>query len=301
MAATEEGPSPGATGEGRLGPRTSLGAVRLRVGDLERVTGFYRQVGLETLTERDGVRVLGSRGVPVIELVHRPDLLPPPPRSAGLYHTAILFSERSDLAGALYSAAVRGGGRYVGSADHLVSLAFYLEDPEGNGVELYWDRPRDRWRWVDGQVAMDSLPLDPNGFIREHHRGEGEPLPPVGAPARVGHVHLKVGDIGEARAFYVDRVGFEVTTDTWPSALFVAAGGYHHHLGMNVWESRGAGRREPSLGLESFEVVVEAEDLPALRHRLGAATNDEGTVTVEDPWGTLVLFRTSAPSASLSS
>jgi len=283
----------GAGGAGKLGPATRLGTVRLRVADMERVGAFYeRGVGLERIVDEGGRRVLGSRGVPVLELVSRPELPPAPPAAAGLYHTAVLFDDRSDLAGALYASAAATEGRYVGSADHLVSLAFYFQDPEGNGVELYWDRPADQWRWTDGQVVMDSLPLDPNAFIREHHRGPSEPGAPVGAAARVGHVHLKVGDIQTAKAFYVDAVGFEVTTALWQSALFASAGGYHHHLGMNVWESRGAGPRQEALGLESFEVLVAAADLAGVRDRLGdAVVDDEGTVTAADPWGTLVLFR----------
>lgn len=310
-----------------------MGAVRLRVRDLEGVSAFYQEgVGLEALGERDGVRVLGSRGEPVLELVHRPDLAPAPARSAGLYHLALLFAERTHLASALYASAMRPDGRYMGSADHLVSLAFYLQDPEGNGLELYWDRPRDRWTWDGGQVSMASLALDPNAFIREHLGAGVEPRAPVGAATRVGHVHLKVGDLAAARGFYVDRVGFEVTAAGWSGAVFASAGGYHHHLGMNVWESRGAGPREPALGLESFEVLVDEEDLEAVRRRLGAndedgaeasrpasptagvgrggegelepsaaahPPDDEGTLTVTDPWGTQVRFRPLGPSASL--
>src|SRR5690606_28037910 len=147
-------------------------------------------------------------------------------------------------------------GSFTGSADHLVSLAFYFDDPEGNGVELYWDRPREEWRWQDGSVAMDTLPLDPNGFIAEHRVAPGDlaatgavaatgaAAAPGSAAASIGHVHLKVGNIDVARAFYVDTLGFEVTVGSWPGALFASAGGYHHHLGMNAWQSRGAGPSE---------------------------------------------------------
>src|SRR5690606_37036496 len=182
------------------------------------------------------------------------------------------FEERSALAAALYRAASSGVGAFTGSADHLVSLAFYFNDPEGNGVELYWDRPRDEWQWADGQVAMDSLPLDPNRFIAEYRGAEDEPASQAGATATIGHVHLKVGDIPTARAFYVDTLGLEPTMSSWPSALFTAAGGYHHHVGMNIWESRGAGLREPSLGLDSFELVVPGQEaLEELRQRLAEA------------------------------
>ncbi len=282
----------------RLGPDTQLGALRLHVEDLEGVSAFYENgVGLTRLSDDGDHRVLGNPSAPVLELVHRPDLSAPAPRSAGLYHTALLFEERAHLAAALYATAVGFEGTFTGSADHLVSQAFYFNDPEGNGVELYWDRPREEWRWADDEVAMDSLPLDPNGFIREHVAGNGaEPQAPVGAPARLGHVHLKVGDVQAAREFYVDALGFDVTASMWHSALFASAGGYHHHIGMNVWESRGAGVRGDALGLAHFEVLVSPADLAAARERLeraGVAVSEEsgGTLGFRDPWGTAVKLR----------
>ena len=280
----------------KLPADTHVGTVALSVSDLGAMSTFYEQgVGLERLQENEAAVLLGSRGKPLLLLSQRPELQSAARGAAGLYHTAILFEERPALAAALYGAASSGVGAFTGSADHLVSLAFYFNDPEGNGVELYWDRPRDEWQWADGQVAMDSLPLDPNRFIAEYRGTEDEPASQVGATATIGHVHLKVGDIPTARAFYVDTLGLAPTMSSWPSALFTAAGGYHHHVGMNIWESRGAGLREPSLGLESFELVVPGQEaLDELRQRLaeaGVAVEAEAGATgiaFRDPWGTLV-------------
>ena len=283
---------------GKLGASTRLEHVALNVRDLAAVAAFYEEgVGLTRIKDAGTNVVLGSGQEAVIELVHTPELSAPQPGSAGLYHTAILFEERSDLAAALYATAVGFDGAFSGSADHLVSQAFYFNDPEGNGVELYWDRPREEWQWSDGQIAMDSLPLDPNGFIREHGNvGAAGPSAPVGAAASIGHVHLRVGDIQIAKKFYVEALGFEVTTEMWQSALFASAGGYHHHLGMNVWESRGAGVRDRTLGLSHFTLHLSREDTKAARARLDAAgftyevIGPTGTDVI-DPWGTLVMLR----------
>lgn len=274
-----------------------IGPVSLNVSDLERVSAFYQQgVGLERLRESpDGV-VLGSRGEALLKLLHRPDLPPSPRGSAGLYHTAVLFPERQALAAALYETARAFPESFTGSADHLVSLAFYFDDPEGNGVELYWDRPRDEWQWQGGSVTMASLPLDPNRFIAEHRAENGDLAAPLGAAATIGHVHLKVGEVAKASAFYVATLGFEITVGGWPSALFVSAGGYHHHLGMNVWESRGAGPRQPSLGLNGFEVLVPDEEaIVQVAERLERDGVDverhDSSLSFVDPWNTKVVVR----------
>lgn len=283
---------------GKLGAYTRLERVALNVRDIAAVAAFYEEgVGLTRIKDAETHVVLGSGQAAVIELIHTPELSAPPPGSAGLYHAAILFEERADLAAALYATATGFDGAFTGSADHLVSQAFYFNDPEGNGVELYWDRPREEWRWADGQVAMDSLPLDPNGFIREHGNVSATGLSaPVGAATSLGHVHLRVGDIRVAKEFYVEALGFEVTTEMWQSALFASAGGYHHHLGMNVWESRGAGVREKSLGLSHFALQISRDDHEAARARLDAAGFTYEVIgptatDVIDPWGTKVMLR----------
>jgi len=285
------------TAEDKFDPATRLGAVELRVADLDSAIGFYSGgAGLEVLSRDSAGAALGSGGAAVLVLHHRPDLGLAPRGAAGLYHTAILYQDRADLAAAIYAAGTATRGRFTGSADHLVSEAFYFDDPDGNGVELYWDRPRDQWRWVDGSVAMDTLPLDPNAFIAQHSRGAGIPTAPLGAATSIGHVHLKVGDIARARDFYVTALGFDVTTAFGSSALFASAGGYHHHVGMNVWESRGAGQRSQALGLERFTIVVPdasalaatAARLEAAGHRLEATGAGVKAIRVADPWGTSV-------------
>src|SRR3546814_6783862 len=164
----------------------------------------------------------GRAGTPVVVLRHEPSLRHAPAGSAGLFHTAILFDSQAALAAALYSVATRAPGSFTGSADHLVSQAFYFTDPEGNGVELYWDRDRTEWSWVHGQVEMATLFLDPNAFLREHLTETAAAGERDRAAASVGHVHLSVGDIAAARAFYVRALGFDQTLDYGGSALFVS-------------------------------------------------------------------------------
>jgi catechol 2,3-dioxygenase len=288
----------------RLAADTAMGPVTLLVGDLDLQLRYYRDVlGLEVVerpderiegVERPDVVVLGRGSKPLMVLRHTPDLPPTSRGQAGLFHTAILFDTREALAATLASVASRAPQTYIGSADHLVSEAFYLTDPEGNGVELYWDRARDTWRFDEsGHVVMDSLLLDPNEFIRGNVT-EQALAAPAGRPV-VGHVHLQVGDVAGARAFYVDALGFDVMAE-WHGALFVSAGGYHHHMAMNTWNSAGAGPRASSLGLGEVTLVVPgSDDVGALRERLashGVAIQDDGaTVRFEDPWRNLVRVR----------
>jgi catechol 2,3-dioxygenase len=281
-----------------LSPATAMGAVTLRVGDLDGMIRYYRDaVTLDVLSQHGDTAVLGRNGVPTLILAHAPELKSPAPKSAGLYHTAILFDTQAALAAAVYSAATMAPGTFTGSADHLVSQAFYFTDPEGNGVELYWDRDRSEWSWTHGQVEMGTQYLDPNEFLRDHLTEELAADPRTGG-AVVGHVHLSVGEVARAREFYVDRLGFETTTSLGNTALFVSAGGYHHHMAMNVWESRGAGRRQLALGLGNIEIVVPTtDDVRAVNERLehyGLQTqNDDGTVRVLDPWDNLITLRSS--------
>ena len=267
---------------------TDVEAVTLHVGDLAAQTAYYREaVGLVPLSERDGTTVLGRGTTPVVALRHTPGLPQPSRRQAGLFHTAILFDDETDLAAAVLSAGQHPRSRYVGSADHLVSNAFYFTDPEGNGIELYADRDRSQWSWRDGSVVMDSLALDPQRFLQQHLTEEAV-AGLTQAHAKVGHVHLQVGDIDLARTFYVDALGFEPTADL-PGALFVSAGGYHHHLAVNVWNSRGAGPRASTLGLGEVSIVVPGrEDLEAaadrMRHLGITADDDGGSLTMHDPW-----------------
>ena len=297
------GPRPHRPADDLIPAGTAMRAVTMHVRDLAGMTAYYRDVlALEVLDRpapQDGavaapsgaVVTLGRRGTPIVVLQHTPDLPTPARGSAGLFHTAILFEDEPSLAATVASVARHAPGTYVGSADHLVSQAFYFTDPEGNGIELYRDRSRDQWQWDDGYVRMASLRLDPNRFLTEHLT-EAAAADPGAAPVIVGHVHLQVGDLAAARHFYVDALGFEITAQV-PGALFVAAGGYHHHLAVNTWNSAGAGPRASSLGLGEVSIhVPAADDVAAVRSRLahhGVAVRDDGaTVRFEDPWRNLI-------------
>ncbi|WP_062288698.1 VOC family protein [Demequina phytophila] len=282
-----------------LSADTAMGAVTLRVGDLEQMSGYYSQAfAMEPLEEatrgREIHRVLGRGETPLVRLIHTPDLPGVDPRQAGLFHTAFLFDTPASLAATVYRAAQDPRSRFAGSSDHLVSEAFYFTDPEGNGVELYTDRPRSTWRRRGNVIEMDTIYLDPNHYLQTHLTEESVAAGPALAGA-VGHVHLQVGDVATAREFYVDALGFATTQADYPGALFASAGGYHHHIAMNVWNSRGAGPRAASLGLGDVSITLPGrEDLDALTARLrgrGIPFDADGrSVTVTDPWGTQVTL-----------
>jgi catechol 2,3-dioxygenase len=280
---------------------TQMSDVGLDVADLDAMTAFYRDVLLlQVVAERPGEVGLGRGGRELVRLRHRPDLPRGERRSAGLFHTALLHPDAASLATVLASVATRTPELYTGAGEHLVSQAFYLDDPEGNGVELYVDRPRSQWRWRDGRVEMDTLRLDPNAFLAEHLTDAGRDHVETDPGRRtaldggqvVGHVHLKVGNADVAKRFYADTLGFEVTAQL-PGALFVSAGGYHHHMAMNTWSSQGVGLRAPALGLGLVSIEVpEADAVEATASRLrarGVAVRQEpGSLEVDDPWGNLV-------------
>jgi catechol 2,3-dioxygenase len=280
---------------------TRMSEVSLDVADLDAMTSFYRDVLLlQVVEDGSGEVALGRDGRELVRLRHRPDLPRGERRTAGLFHTALLHPDQASLATVLASVASRTPQLYTGSGDHLVSQAFYLDDPEGNGVELYVDRPRSEWRWRNGQVEMDTLWLDPNAFIGEHLTDSARDYLETDPQHRrvldggqvVGHVHLKVGQAEVAKEFYADTLGFEVTAQL-PGALFVSAGGYHHHMAMNTWTSQGVGLRAPGLGLGRVSIEVpDADAVDAAASRLSArgvaVRHDRGRLEVADPWGNLV-------------
>ncbi|MFT3834757.1 MAG: VOC family protein [Micropruina sp.] len=281
---------------------TRMGRVSLDVADLDALTAFYRDVLLlDVQGERSAEVDLGRGGETLVTLRHRPDLPKGERRTAGLFHTAILHPDRAALAATLASVALSTPQLYTGAGDHLVSQAFYLDDPEGNGVELYWDRPRTQWRWNQGQVVMDTLHIDPNQFIGEHLTDDARTLLATdpqrrgaltGLDGTVGHVHLKVGDAELAKQFYAGLLGFEVTAEV-PGAVFVSAGGYHHHMAMNTWRSAGTGLRAPGLGLGRVDITLpeqnEVERAAARLRDRGVRTRHTGAaVELDDPWGNLV-------------
>ena len=247
------------------------GPVRLRVADLDSEREFYeRAIGLSPIDSGDGVARLGADGTPVVELDHRADAPARAPRTTGLFHLAILVPDRAALAAAL-ARAVRAGGRISGASDHLVSEALYINDPEGNGIEIYRDRPRAEWERDGGEIRMSTLPLDVDGLLAELREDEPDSAMPDGT--RVGHVHLNVADLDAAERFYSGLLGFDVTVRGYPGALFLSTGGYHHHIGVNTWAGPGApAPAAGSRGLEWFELSVDdAPGLAELERRLGDA------------------------------
>jgi catechol 2,3-dioxygenase len=280
-----------------------MDTVELRVRDLDAMTRFYHEaVTLDVLAHSGTTTLLGRGGIPIVRLRQHTDLPPRNARGAGLYHTAILFEDQRHLAASLASMAQRAGNLYEGSADHLVSEAFYFHDPEGNGLELYRDRPRDQWPTDHrGRVTMGMERLDPRQFLQTWY----DPDARLDADsATVGHVHLQVGDVPSARAFYVDTLGFDVIADMG-TALFVSAGNYHHHLAMNTWQSAGAGPRAASLGLGDVRIRMPSrDDIAATADRLahrGIPVRDDGaSIRVADPWGTeLVISPDDEPTPSV--
>jgi catechol 2,3-dioxygenase len=282
---------------GTIDPGTSMGPVRLTVGDLDQARDFYRDaIGLTELESSNGIVRMGTRDPserPVVELVGDPDAPPRPRGTSGLFHLAILVPSRPDLARTLQRVA-EAGWRLSGASDHLVSEALYTSDPEGNGIELYRDRPRDEWPFRDGVLQMDTLPLDLDGVLGELRREDGDAPMPAGT--RIGHVHLNVADLTAAEALYSGALGFDVTVRGYPGALFVSAGGYHHHLGLNTWAGEGAPPPPPgSRGLREFEIVLpSAEALAAEEDRLREARfepeRDVDLVRVTDPSGNRVVL-----------
>jgi catechol 2,3-dioxygenase len=282
-----------------LAADTAMGPVTLLVADLDAMMAYYRDaVTLTVINEGPGRVTMGRGTTPLVILEHSPQLRHASPGQAGLFHTAILFDSERALAAAVYSVATRYPGTFTGSADHIVSKAFYFTDPEGNGIELYWDRDRSTWSWTHGVLEMGTLYLDPNAFLQENLTEEVVENPVYGS-AVVGHVHLSVGDTATAREFYVERLGFETTVEMPGSALFVSAGKYHHHMAMNVWNSRGAGPRQQTLGLGQVDIVVPTtDDIGALQERMkhfGISTRDDGqTVSIDDPWANLLRVTAAA-------
>jgi catechol 2,3-dioxygenase len=243
-----------------IDPATSLGTVTLTVNDLDGVARYYRDaIGLRELARGSDRVELGVDGHerPLVRLVADPDAPRRPPRTTGLFHLAVLVPSRAELARALHR--VTGAGQqFTGASDHLVSEALYLDDPEGNGIEIYRDRPRDEWSFPGGELEMATLPMDVEGVLASAAAGEtGDGMP---AGTRIGHVHLQVSTIPDADAFWTGAVGFDPIVRRYPGALFVSAGGYHHHLGLNTWAGVGVPAPPPGArGLRDFEILLPDE------------------------------------------
>lgn len=260
----------------------SVSKVGLKARDGEALAAYYRDVlGLEEISRDGGVRTLGAAGRPLLDIEHDASASPDDPRSAGLFHTAFLVPRRADL-GRWIRHAIDKRIAVDGASDHLVSEALYLTDPEGNGIEIYSDRPREAWATDGGQLRMATLPLDINAIVAEvppHDKGwRGAPEGTI-----VGHVHLRVGEPRAAEDWWRDTFGFDTVARYGAQAVFLSSGGYHHHIGANTWQSSGAGRRDPGRSGITF---VE------MRSALASEPS-----THEDPWGTVIRAVPGAPGA----
>jgi catechol 2,3-dioxygenase len=288
-----------------IDPGTAIGAVRLTVSDLARSRAFYENaLGLVGSELDDGRLALSAggretgRARPLIELTGDSSASHLDPRATGLFHLAVLVPSRLDLAFALARLA---DARWPldGASDHLVSEALYLSDPDGNGIEIYRDRPRQEWRTHQGQLQMATLPLDLRDLAGEL-AGSGSRQPVAPGATAIGHVHLQVSELDQIEAFYNGVLGFDVMVRSYPGALFVSAGGYHHHIGLNTWHSAGSDRPRPgSVGLRAFEITLPGQaELEMVLDRVAAAGLETvldastGGRLVRDPSGNGVVLRT---------
>lgn len=289
--------TPGSYGEAPSGYRlpqlTRLGPVHLRVSDLPRSVAYYEgTLGLQLRGRDDGIAALGPHGDDrvLVHLHERKGVHPVPRRGrTGLYHFAILLPDRPSL-----GRFIRHLGEidaHAGSADHLVSESLYLQDPDNLGIEIYRDRPRDGWRRIGRELMMATDPLDVAGLLEAAGEAKWTGMP---AGTAMGHLHLHVGDIARGTAFYGEGLGFDRTVWEYPGALFLAAGGYHHHLGTNTWAGSGATPAEEDEA-QLLEWTIElpgAADVAgaaeSLTHRGFPFTRDGGAIVAPDPWGTPV-------------
>ena len=271
-----------------------VGTVRLKVRDLDAVSTFYQSVlGLSAVATSDHRVTLGVGSSPLLVLEGDSSLSPLDPRQAGLFHTAFLMPTRSDLARWVAHVA-EARVPLQGASDHIVSEAIYLADPEGNGIEVYADRPVSAWLGEAGEIQMSTDPLDLPGLLQSAEGTEWSGFPNNGS---IGHVHLQVGGTAEADAFYRDVLGLDIAA-RYPSASFYGSGGYHHQLAGNIWNSRRVGKRpEGMAGLDAVEILVRSpNDLAAIAARAESAGNasitDTNGLTLHDPWGTAITLRT---------
>lgn len=277
----------------RLPPATHIGVVRLQVADIARSLAYYERVlGFRVVRRDDPGAALGAAGsdAPILELRERPGARPHPRRGQlGLFHFAILLPDRASLGRLVRHLSEIGA--YAGMSDHLVSEALYLTDPDGLGIEVYADRPRTDWRYAGRELQMATIPLNVEDLTAA---GGSERWTGMPNGTRIGHVHLHVGDLDKAAAFYHEALGFDKVVWSYPGALFLSAGGYHHHLGTNTWAAGAQPATDEDARLVEWELVMpDAASVSAAAASVEAAggtveRSKDGTILARDPWGTAV-------------
>ena len=279
----------------RLPGGTRIGRVRLQVSDLDRSIGYYHKVlGLVIRERSDGFASLAPAGDgdPILELKERPGARPVPRRGLlGLYHFAVLLPDRASLG--RFIAHLSEIGEYAGMSDHLVSEAVYLSDPDGLGIEVYADRSRDTWVAQDGQLKMATGPLDVQSLLTAAGEEKWNGMP---EGTKIGHVHFYVGDIGGASDFYHGGLGLDKIVWSYPGALFMSAGGYHHHVGVNTWAEGSPAATDEDAKLIDWELIlpdrISVERTAQSLETAGVdVTHADGFVSASDPWGITLRLR----------
>jgi len=278
----------------RLPPATHIGVVRLQVADIARSLAYYERVLGFRVVRRDdsGAAALGAAGsdAPILELRERVGARPHPKRGQlGLFHFAILLPDRASLGRLVRHLSEIGA--YAGMSDHLVSEALYLTDPDGLGIEVYADRPRTDWRYAGRELQMATIPLHVDDLLAA---GGTERWTGMPNGTSIGHVHLHVGDLEKAAAFYHEALGFDKVVWSYPGALFLSAGGYHHHLGTNTWAAGAQPATDEDARLVEWELVMpDAASVSAAGASVEASGGSversaDGSILARDPWGTAV-------------
>lgn len=274
-------------------PVMHVGKVQINVSDIERSTVFYEKIiGLKVLEKTAKKVVFTANGENPLLVIEQPEnIIPKRMQTTGLYHFALLLPKREDLANIVRHFA-KNGIRFA-SGDHLVSEAIYLNDPDGNGIEIYVDRDPSTWNWQDGEVEMTTDPVDFDNLLLETTDIEWRGMP---EDTLMGHIHLQVGDLAENEKFYIDGLGFEIVNRFGNSALFISDHQYHHHIAFNIWNGRGLpNASENMVGLVSYSIVFKDEKTrEKLIHHLensGIAVKERnGLYFVEDPSQVRVEF-----------
>lgn len=273
----------------KIPDNTKIQSIDLRVRDLETSLNFYSHLlGFKEIERKGNNSFLSASGdYPyLIKLVEDKNAKPKPPRTTGLYHLAIRFPSRKELA-RVFLRLFDNKIKFQGFSDHLVSEAIYLSDPDGNGIELYVDKPRETWKWKSGQIQMETLPLDLSVLTNE--LDDREIWNGIHPDTDIGHIHLSVSNLFKAEQVYNEVIGFNITNSSYPGALFFSAGRYHHHIGTNIWSTRnGNPPLENSLGLISFTIKIPDKDfLKSIEYRakdlnIFIESKDENNIYIQD-------------------